>query len=622
MSDNRNAFSKFGFVKTFILPALLIFLVPVLSLIFFIHAQRTFDNRIRESVLSQIRTDANLSAEERTKAIEFFTNVPFSQLIRDPQFAEMVDAGTRRDFATFRWMILLSLLSIVMGIGVFILAGICVLLSLRSALVQYLSLSAGWHVLRISGALQTVIQGVLLVALSFWVTALWFERFYVKLIFAAGALAVMACVVVIVAIFKRVKSDFNVEGEVISPNQSAPVWNKLRAICEQVGTAPPDQVIAGIDNNFFVTEHPVTVAGQTYRGRTLFVSLSLLKELQGTEADAVVAHEMAHFSGQDTVYSRKISPLLSRYQHYLEALQSGPITLPIFYYMLCFRALYEVSLGRLSRQREFRADGIAVETTSPTAFAGALLRIAAYSKYRESVQDELFQQEQALATANISERIEQGFPQYATAFASTTDIGQLATAHPFDTHPPLSQRLAAIGLQFDSAEASSLLSRRPDQAWYRHFDQADELEQRQWREFEERFRTYHEQTLPYRFLPETDDERAIVLKSFPEVEVQGKEAALTIDFEKITYGNQWPEPVRYSEITELNLNEGTLYIKFAREKKQSHSIKMKVFEKRQQEVLDTLNRYYGRYVAARTYQQHKAALAASSAQQTAPHSAL
>ena len=120
----------------------------------------------------------------------------------------------------------------------------------------------------------------------------------------------------------------------------------------------------------------------------------------------------------------------------------------------------------------------------------------------------------------------------------------------------------------------------------------------------------------------TDEERAIVLNSFPEVEIQGKEAALTIDFEKITYGNQWPEPVRYSEITELNLNEGTLYIKFAREKKQSHSIKMKVFDKRQQEVLDTLNRYYGRYVAARTYQQHKAALAASSAQQTAPHSAL
>jgi Zn-dependent protease with chaperone function len=612
MSETRNAFSKFGFVKTFVLPALLIFLIPILSLLFFLHAQKTFNDRLREEILTQVKADNNLSAEERAKAIEFFTTVPFSLLVRDEQFAEMVTPAMRRDFATFRWMIRLSALSIVMSVGVFILAGVCVLLSLRSAFVQYLSLSVGWHVLRISGALQTAIQGVLLVALSFWVTALWLERFSVKLIFAAGALALMGCIVVIVGIFKRVKADFNVEGEVIAQDQSAPVWNKLRAICEKVGTAPPDQVIAGIDNNFFVTEHPVTVAGQTYRGRTLFVSLSLLKELQGTEADAVLAHEMAHFSGQDTVYSRKISPLLSRYQHYLEALHSGPVTIPIFYYMLCFRALYEVSLSRLSRKREFRADGIAVETTSPSALAGALLKIAAYSKYRESVQEELFKQEQALASANISERIEQGFPQYATAFASDTDIGQLATAHPFDTHPPLSQRLGAVGMQFDSVEARVLLSRRSDQAWYQHIDDADEIERRQWREFEERFRNYHEQTLPYRFLPETDEERAIVLKSFPEVEIQGKEAALTIDFEKVTYGNQWPEPVLYREITELTVNEGVLYIRFARGKKQSHSIKLKLFGNRQQEVLDTINRYYGRYVAARTYQQQKAANAESS----------
>ncbi|MFO1092650.1 MAG: M48 family metallopeptidase [Planctomycetaceae bacterium] len=605
MSDKRNSFTKFGFVKAFVLPALLIFLIPVLSFVFFVHATHTFNNRVREAVLAQVRSDQSLSAEDREKAIELFTNVPFSRLVRDENFAEMVTPGMRRDFATFRWMILLSALSIVMSVGVFCLTGVCVLLSLRSAFVQYLSLSAGWHVLRISGAIQTAIQGVLVVALSFWVTALWLERFSVKLIFVAGLLAVLACIAVIFAIFKRIKTEFNVEGEVLGKDQSPAVWEKLLAICEKVGTDPPDQVIVGIDNNFFVTEHPVTVGGQTYRGRTLFVSLALLKELKGAEADAVLAHEMAHFSGQDTVYSRKISPLLSRYQHYLEALHSGGITLPIFYYMLCFRALYEVSLSRLSRKREFRADRIAVETTSPNAFAGALLKIAAYDKYRSTVQEELFKQEQALANANISERIEQGFPQYATAFAADTEIGAVSTAHPFDTHPPLSQRLEAIGHRLDSAETGVLLTARADQAWYRRIDGAEELERRQWHDFEEKFRAYHEQTLPFRFLPETDEERAIVLKSFPEVQIPGKEAVLTIDYEKIAYGNQWPEPVLYPEIKELNVNEGVLYIKYERGKKQTHSIKLKLFDKRKQEVLDTINRYYGRYVAARTSQEQK-----------------
>src|SRR5262249_11233445 len=153
---------------------------------------------------------------------------------------------------------------------------------------------------------------------------------------------------------------------------------------------------------------------KTYRGRTLFVSLSLLKQLQGSEADAVLAHEMAHFSGQDTLYSRKIGPLLNRYNHYLHALHEGGVTRPIYYFMLCFRALYQLSLSKQSRQREFRADRIAAETTSPRDVASALLRIVAYSKYRNDVEQDLFKQERVLETANVCERIEQGFRQYET----------------------------------------------------------------------------------------------------------------------------------------------------------------------------------------------------------------
>ncbi len=54
-----------------------------------------------------------------------------------------------------------------------------------------------------------------------------------------------------------------------------------------------------------------------------------------------------------------------RYGAYLQGLHDGLITLPTFYFMLFFRALFELSLGRLSRQREFRADQMAVATTSP-----------------------------------------------------------------------------------------------------------------------------------------------------------------------------------------------------------------------------------------------------------------
>ncbi len=612
MSSSQTGFTKVGFAKAFLLPALLIYLIPVLSLLFFLHAQDTYNRRVREAILTEIQADKELTDEKRAEAIEFFTNVPFSRLVRDENFAQMVGSDVQFHFKTFRWMIILSVLSIASSILVFLVAGVCVLFSLSSAFVQYLSLSISWHVLRIYGALQTIAQGTLLVALSFWVTALWAERYYPKLILMAGLAAIVAAGLVILAIFQRVKPNFTVQGEVIEKGQAMPLWDELSGICAKVGTELPDQVIVGIDDNFFVTEQPVTVRDKTYTGRTLFVSLSLLKQLQGAEADAVLAHEMAHFSGNDTLYSRKISPLLNRYGIYLQALHDGGITKPIFYYMLFFRALYEISLRRHSRRREFRADHIAVETTSSAALAGALLRIIAYSKYRNSVENELFKQEQVLETANVSERIEQGFPQYATLFASGSEIADLPSSHPFDSHPPLSLRLEAIGVPLYDDKAQSLLANSPDGAWYQRIHNAEQIERGQWSAFEEHFRLSHERSLPYRFIPETDDERTMVLKFFPGVSFEGKDGPLTLDYEKLTYA-KWPDPIRYNEIKNINLHEGVLTVSYTREKKLNQSVKMKVFGARHQEVIDALNHYYTRYVAAREYQKQKLTAAATSA---------
>jgi Zn-dependent protease with chaperone function len=605
MSDARRDFTRIGFAKTFLLPALLIFLVPVVSLAFFWHAQSLFNSRARESVLAQIRADANLSAEERADATAFFSENPFSELVKNKEFAANLDSTYRFYFATFRWMIRLSALSIVVGLAVFFLVGLCVLLSMRSQQAQYLSLSTGWHALRIYGAFQALIQGILLVALSFWVTALWFEFYSVKLVILAGILAFAGVAAVIAGIFKRTDTTQVVEGTVIDKDAARPLWNELGRICDKVGAARPDQVIVGIDDNFFVTEMPVTVDGKIHNHRTLYVSLSLLKQMSGTEADAVLAHEMAHFSGNDTLFSKKISPLLVRYGAYLQALYEGGITRPIFYFMHGFRAMYELSLSKLSREREFRADRIAADATSPRDFAGALLRIAAYSKFRNGVQQELFKQEQVLPSANISQLIDRGFHAYAASFASSSDLGELETSHPFDTHPPVAERLSAIGISMNSQQVEDLLATPGNGRWYQNIDDADEIEQRMWGEFENRFRSFHEQTLAYRFLPETDEEREIVAKAFPQMTVDGKDGSLILDHESINF-TAWSQAIHFGEITQVALDEnGVLVVHYNRDGKQKEKVKMKTFGTRQQEALDAMNRYYSRYLHAVAYQTQK-----------------
>src|SRR5262249_7388303 len=150
----------------------------------------------------------------------------------------------------------------------------------------------------------------------------------------------------------------------------------------------------------------------------------------------------------------------------------------------------------------------------------------------QDIEQSLFKQERALETANVCERIEQGFRQYAACFVSGPDIGQLAPAHPFDSHPPLAQRLQAIGMPLESPESQTLLASAGDGRWYQHVPNAEQMEKEHWRQYEEHFRAYHEQSLPYRFLPETDEEYAIVVKAFPPLTITGSQGVLTLDHEK------------------------------------------------------------------------------------------
>ncbi|QDV17301.1 heat shock protein HtpX [Gimesia panareensis] len=601
MSQAPEDFSKIGFAKTFLLPALLIFLIPIVSLIFFLYIQGYYDNQARETILRQIRDDQSLTAEQKADAEALFTRVPMSRLILHPDYAEMVSSEGAFDYATFRWGIRLSLFSIIGGGVVFLLGAVCVVASLRSQWIQYVSLSVSWHVLRLFGAAQVLIQGVLLFALSYWVTAFFFEMYVPKLIAIVGILALIAIAAVIKSIFMKLHNETVVEGTVIERDASPALWQELNGICAKVGTEMPDQVIAGIDDNFFVTEQSLTVGEKKYSGRTLFVSLSLLKQLNGSEADAVLAHEMAHFSGKDTVYSQKISPLLVRYDHYLQGLYEGGVSLPIFYFMNGFRALYEISLKRLSRSREFRADRIATEATSPGDMAGALLKIIAYSSYRAKVEQEIFEKEEVLESANVSQEIAQGFDNYAGSFLATPDVSHLQTSHPFDTHPSLEDRLQAVGCPLESAESQVMLSAPGDGLWYQKIEGAEQLESEQWQAYEDRFRAYHEETLPYRFLPKTDDELAIVVKAFPEVQLEGKEGLLTIDHAGLNFAT-WEAPIRFSDLQECQMDENQR-LNFMAKDARPVKLNLKKFPE-PQKVIEAVERYYSRYLAAKAYQEH------------------
>src|SRR5689334_13239414 len=124
MSQTRQDFSNLGFAKTFLLPALSVFLIPVLTLLFFLHAQSLYDSKVRESWLQGLQTDPNLTPQQRQEGIEFVQRNNYSDLLMNEQFAAEAPADVLFQYTVFRWMIRISLLSIASGVGAFVLAGI------------------------------------------------------------------------------------------------------------------------------------------------------------------------------------------------------------------------------------------------------------------------------------------------------------------------------------------------------------------------------------------------------------------------------------------------------------------------------------------------------------------
>ena len=266
----------------------------------------------------------------------------------------------------------------------------------------------------------------------------------------------------------------------------------------------------------------------------------------------MLAHEMAHFSGEDTLYTRKMSPLLARYSEYLGALyQGGPLCRPLFHFMHLFWALFQLSISRMSRQREFRADSIAVKATSPATMGRALVKVMAYASYRARIEQALFLENARQEHIGIAGRVSSGFASYVASPDLLGDLGGAAFPHPFDSHPKLDARLVAMRAPIVPSHYAGVLLEPVSESWLNDIEQAGQIEAQMWQAYENQFAAAHEEALAWRYVPSSDEERTIVEKYFPAQQHSTKkhDATLEIDVAGIRF-SEWDAPVSYSEITQ------------------------------------------------------------------------
>jgi Zn-dependent protease with chaperone function len=617
--SEREPSTGVGFVRAYVIPALLLFAIPLIGYGFVRYANGAWDDQFLEAAESSLVRNQSISAEERAATLAFYRTMPPSRLCADgPAAHPDLDArffdDVCGDYRQFGWIRTASVGSLTLGVVSLVVMLICAGLAFFSRELQYVSFVAGWNFLRVASAAQVLAQGFIAVMLSFWGTVVLTEHYYAKLIAVIGLLALVAAYKVIVAIFAKPADRLEVEGALLSRATSPALWARVDGLCRRLGTAPATQIIGGIDDSFFVTEHPVHLGTRVLTGRTLFVSLSLLKRLDKAEADAVLAHEMAHFSGGDTAYSTRTSPLLSRFRTYLAALHEGGLSWPVFNFMLLYWSLLQLALSRSSRERELRADRVAAEATAPAAMASALCRVAAYSSYRAWVEAGLFNRDTGHETLDIGSRVAAGFMDYARGPRLVADLSARSFPHPFDSHPPLGARLSALGVSLGNTGVANAVTAAPGETWFTEIGDAERIEASLWQAYEARFQAAHEASLAYRYLPSTADERAHVERYFPPLQLAGTSGnpSLAIDCTQLHYG-AWAGPIAWASVQDIKAADQTFRGKVVTFQvvtpagSEKRTVPLKKLGDADEAVLGAISRYYSRYRNAAEYRRQAAA---------------
>jgi Zn-dependent protease with chaperone function len=329
--------------------------------------------------------------------------------------------------------------------------------SLAWRAVVAIFLMAGYYLLAAALALGLVGVPVLALQVS---TGLAFK---IALPCLIGAIAI------VVAMFPR-PDRFEPPGPLLTPGEQPRLFAEIRGVAAAVGQAEPSEVYLVPDVNAWVG----------YRGgfmgigsrRVMGLGLPLLQVLRVPELRGVIAHEFGHLHGGDLAIGPWIHQTSSALARTVEGLQSeevvGAMAVPfVAYARLFFRVSHAVS-----RHQEVLADRLAAKVAGARAVAGGLRQTnavgPAFQPYWHAAVAPLVDDgflpplaagfEAFLETPWVAEKVAEQFSPTAAVPAGS----------PYDTHPPLPERLAALGVAPSDVErapgppALTLLDRLPE----------------------------------------------------------------------------------------------------------------------------------------------------------------
>ncbi len=251
-------------------------------------------------------------------------------------------------------------------------------------------------------------------------------------------------------------------GPLLRPEEHPRLFEELEDVAKSLGEEMPVSVYLLTETNAFVTQRgsrAVLGGGE----RVMGIGLPLFQGLTVSELRGVLAHEFGHFHGGDTkliawIYRTRVA--MGETVGTLSGAAGGEAALTVLMLALSFLFwLYAVLFLRLTRslgrQQELNADALAAKLVGPRTMASALRKVSeTETAFRRFTRNELL----AVMKAGFRPPVFEGFAKFVAAGAVQDTVSDRleeelveTKKNPYDTHPPLRERLAA----FDEASSAA-----------------------------------------------------------------------------------------------------------------------------------------------------------------------
>jgi heat shock protein HtpX len=263
-------------------------------------------------------------------------------------------------------------------------------------------------------------------------------RLHLKLAFGC----VVAGLAILWSVIPR-RDKFVPPGPRLEPAKHPRLFRELNSIAVATGQTMPQDVYLVSDVNAWVSERGGTMGFGS--DRIMGLGLPLMRVLKVSELRAVLAHEFGHFHGGDTKLGPWIYKTRSAIGRTLASLGSDSwIQKPFLWYGNLFLRITHA----VSRQQEYAADALAARVAGARSLMTGLRTIHGAAMAHN-----------AFWSGEVVPLLEAGYhPPMADGFARFLSAQNVAVSveksidqelkegqgNPYDTHPPLRLRLAAL----------------------------------------------------------------------------------------------------------------------------------------------------------------------------------